>query len=756
MVISSHLKEAKSKRDFEALVEPWTTSWNFKDYGIDVFVGTTTRHTLKDEHYRNDNKYFAVQLKSTERIKIQGDSIVFKIETKKIIEWFRTNIPVMLVLEDLETDIFYYIWINDSLISDLDKEPNWINQSTKSLYIPKSNILSKNTLNSIRDYVNNFKNSPKKLIEPDTYFRIRELCQDKIECLDSIASRFDFQTNKISSETLHSNIENSIYRIAISGPSRAGKSSLINRLLNKNLSPVGFFQTTGVPIQIISSKKEHVSVYFLDGKIEEYPLDAKIIEQFASQDFNQDNNKKVKTVAIKAKNRQLERGISIFDIPGLDDPNDSIYDYAYQAASKANVILYLIDASSAETGGFIFRRDIKEHIDILGAEADKFFLIFNKVDVLSDSTLSELKKRIQIDLNRHQLENRVSSKIFFTSTTSKPQKNQNYDSIQSLEKDLWSFILNNNKNGLTNLSGLCREIQYSISNFEEILKSRLVDDEARGKIDSMIKDIQQKVPSLHNTLFIQKENLFNQLTIQIDNAKSSLLKNLDSELQSIPLTTSLPDENIIRDYLRTRVNNLIENCNHTHQYQLEAMKNTINEQIESNFKQLREYIYHYNQQQVVDISEIEGFNKPSFDYTSLFGTSVFAGLVSSLLNPLGGLAIGVISLIGNLIFGAEDRRINQIKKINKEVENRIDKIIPKIKSVYYSTIDQQVADIYNYAQRKINAYTLDLENQMKEFGNQVSEAEKDLYQRTFIDLKGLATDTINLKKEIDEYTGFSA
>src|SRR5690606_33461782 len=109
----------------------------------------------------------------------------------------------------------------------------------------------------------------------------------------------------------------------ITGLSRVGKSSLINAMLRRQgVSPTGIYQTTGVPIQIAPSEEDRVVITYHDGREQFEKFSPKVIAQYASQSLNEDNFKNVKIVNIGLANVLLAKGISLYDIPGLDDPSD--------------------------------------------------------------------------------------------------------------------------------------------------------------------------------------------------------------------------------------------------------------------------------------------------------------------------------------------------------------------------------------------------------------------------------------------------
>ena len=140
-------------------------------------------------------------------------------------------------------------------------------------------------------------------------------------------------------------------------------------------------QTTAVPIQILPGKKDIITTIFRSGRVVTENFSIKTIREYASQELNEDNKKEVTLVSIHLANRQLEQGVSLFDIPGLDDPDENIYNYTWKTVTKANAILYLIDGSVYEHGGYIFRREYKNHILELGQSLDKCKFQLNYIPV---------------------------------------------------------------------------------------------------------------------------------------------------------------------------------------------------------------------------------------------------------------------------------------------------------------------------------------------------------------------------------------
>ncbi|ABG60200.1 DUF4365 domain-containing protein [Cytophaga hutchinsonii] len=754
----SHYKEWQSKRNFEELIEPWYMpfNWAVRDYGIDGQV-EITRPINDSDSFRPDSKFFFVQLKSTDDVKIIKDSVSFSIPVKKIIQWYSSNLPVMLALNDFSTQKFYMLWIDITLINKLDStNENWVNQKSITLKIPVTNVLTKESLENIRQYVLSWKTTSRKIIQPGIYFELKDRCKELLKLYSTISTPFNFESISNDIDSFNIQIEQAIYKIAITGQSRVGKSSLINALLKrKDVSPTGFFQTTGVPIQVLPNKEDLVKIIYRNGKIITEKFSFNVIEEHASQDKNEDNKKAVAIVAIHLANRQLERGVSFFDIPGFNDPNEDIYNYAWNTATKANAIIYVIDASSAEHGGFIFSSEYKKHLLGLGQSLDKIFLVFNKINALSNDKLELLKERIIKDLKKYDLYSKVSEKIYYLSAEEslnvRLQKSKGTDTVQKLEDDIWNYLLNENKYGLANLISINQDIYKSSSDFVSLLNTRLVDNEKRIILEKALLVVKNKLPELKN-IYTVKENeirksIFQSLTIR----KNNILTTLENYLRKISIDKELPNTGHIKNYLSQGGHKTLEDTNLEYAHQVNILKELIDNWVEDNLKQVREIVQSNSEQKIVDFSGIENLEMPSIDLSSSFGVGFIAGVVGFVINPGAAVAAAFAAFFSNLILSAEDRRAKRISKVIQESKKRYDELFQKIEEGYNELITEHSAIISKYANNKINSYFKDINCQINKLDNPITDSEMKLYDTAFRNIENLNKETIKTSEELKSW-----
>lgn len=754
----SHQNERKSKRNFESLLDNLNMRlafpWADNDYGIDCNIELTSP-IKNSESFRPDSKFFLIQLKSTENLKTVGKNISFSVPVKKVVQWYSANLPVMFVINDLKSKSFFSVWIDEKLISTLDNlNSNWVNQGDITLKISTENNFNNYTLDTIRDYVLNWKIPSRKIIEAGTYFDLKDKCKANLDSYREISNPFKFESVNNSLTSLSNQIEQAIYRIALTGPSRVGKSTLINALLKrKDISPTGMEQTTAVPIQILPSKEDLVKITFSSGKPVSEKFSKKTIEEYASQLKNEDNHKGVALVAIHLANRQLEQGVSLFDIPGLDDPDENIYNYTWNTVTKANAILYLIDGSVYENGGYIFKSYDKQNIIHLGQSLDKIFLVFNKVNALTGNKLELLKARVTKDLQKLNLYDKVSGKIYFISAEEslevRTSKKKGNDSVKKLEDDIWAYLLKENKIGLVNLSFINKEIISSTKDFEGIINARLLDNTKRKKLDSAIKIVNSKVPELGKMYYAREREIKTAIKQSLENRKNNLLFELEAYLKSFPVDVDLPSKKEMQNYLAQGGHRTLEETNKEYNHQVNLQKELIDNWIEENLKQVREIIAGDSEKKIIDFSDIDKFEPPEIDLSTSFGVGILAGFVAFIINPPAAIVAGLSAFFGSLWLSASERRAKRIMKTMEAARRSYNEQFKKITDAYLNCIDENSKIIIDYANSKIKLFFNDLQNQTKKLSTPISASEEKQYQNAFTEIEKLRTSITKLNEEIN-------
>jgi len=281
IIKGSHLMEKASKRAFAETITPWACNYiEENDYGLDTLVEIV--ESIDFNTHRPESKFFLVQLKASMSLKHSKGHISFPIEVKKIMQWLNANLPVLLVIHDQKENKLHYLWIDNELTSKLDKDsPGWVNKGKVSVKIPIIQLLNKESRRLIKNYVYDFSLLNKRHIEPGTYFKLKEKLAVLLLAAQNTSLDFKFESVEKAFNQISADLDLAIYKIAISGPSRAGKSSLVNFFLKRQISPTRMWQTTGVPIQILPGKEEVIEIYFSDGKpVIRKPFSFQLVQEY--------------------------------------------------------------------------------------------------------------------------------------------------------------------------------------------------------------------------------------------------------------------------------------------------------------------------------------------------------------------------------------------------------------------------------------------------------------------------------------------
>jgi hypothetical protein len=526
-------------------------------------------------------------------------------------------------------------------------------------------------------------------------------------------------------------------------------------LSSNDISPTGIFQTTSVPIQILPDKNNFVLIYFKNKKALKEKFSKQVIENYASQEYNDDNVKGVSLISIHISNKHLEKGVSFYDVPGLDDPDENIYQYAWNTALKSNAILYLIDASSFAHGGFIFRKEYKNQILELGQSLDKIFLVFTKINVLQPEQLYQFKERIKKDIEKLNLNEIIEDNIFYISATESLEirlnNKQGDDTVQLLEEKLWFYLLKNNKLGLANLCSTNNELVNAIGNFENILKTRLLDNETRKELEDEIKKIKGKFPVIQKIFNENKENIIQNMNRSLENYKNNILNQLQNDLNSIPINTPLPNKTYFTNYLISGCNTAIESNNIELEKQIHFFKENISSWIEHNLKQVRQIIDSNSNQKLVDLSEIEKIEIPSFDFSNSIGVGVVTGLLTLIFAPAATFLLGIGAFLTNIFVSESDQRSKSVNKIMLDARTRYNGIFESIKAIYVEIINEKSSKIAGYTNNQINVFTNDIEVQINKLNTSISNEEKTTYKNAFNCLFLIKQNIIELNKGIKYY-----
>lgn len=144
----SHRIDKRAQNIFESnCPDNWSLQKPTEDYGIDYYI-----RVFDDEVGEATEIFFAVQLKGVKEFKESENFFKFSMKSDTLNFYLtKVSFPVFLVVVDINRSELCWLFLQKYINETLNNEnPNWKNQQTVTLYIPKCNN-SKN-INQIADY----------------------------------------------------------------------------------------------------------------------------------------------------------------------------------------------------------------------------------------------------------------------------------------------------------------------------------------------------------------------------------------------------------------------------------------------------------------------------------------------------------------------------------------------------------------------------------------------------------------------------
>lgn len=151
-----------------------------------------------------------------------------------------------------------------------------------------------------------------------------------VRLLDRITIGHDLAEFRPPLAGLTERLESPRFEVALFGRVSSGKSSLLNRLLDTRVLPVGVNPITAVPTRIVFGREPSFSASFVDGRTLRFPIGELV--RYASEEFNPANEQGVIKLTVALPSPRLGNGLVLVDTPGLG---------ALATAGAAETVSYL-------------------------------------------------------------------------------------------------------------------------------------------------------------------------------------------------------------------------------------------------------------------------------------------------------------------------------------------------------------------------------------------------------------------------------
>ncbi len=279
-------------------------------------------------------------------------------------------------------------------------------------YIHKEEIISLVNYQKLLSLFHQAQEPCKKIdgkVNQCSFVESKKLFQETIQELSSL---FVSQTDKESLIKIENQLLSQHFSVGITGVINAGKSTLINALLGKDVLGNSIVPETA-NLTIIKDGNESANVTYWNKKewekiisstanrmennslVEKYiheesyqqNIEIEEMREFTSATASKDAHYKlVKSVELYQKSPFLAKGVEIVDTPGLDDPVTLREEISKEYLSKCDAMIHLMNVNQSAT-----QKDIEFIIDaLLYQKISHLLIVISHADTVSKAEMQEV------------------------------------------------------------------------------------------------------------------------------------------------------------------------------------------------------------------------------------------------------------------------------------------------------------------------------------------------------------------------------
>ncbi len=297
------------------------------------------------------------------------------------------------------------------------------------------------------------------------------------------------------------------------GEFSSGKTSIINKLLGKDILPVGDNPTTKIITEIIAEDRENIeaTIVFKDGEPKQVKLTelGSYLKEEREKKERKESEKLEKLILKIPTDDFFEKGIKFVDTPGINSIEKMHTDITFGYLPFMDFSILVIDINK---GGFtesllnFIKKYTEELSGIIGPE--NFIIVLNRIDTKSQQEVKEVLREVRDSLSQFSEEIEVI-----------PVSIKNNEGIEDLKKKFKDTIKKNKENLIAN-----RIKKETIRICEEIT-AKLKTKEMMSQDEEKKKEIKEIIYNLDNPR--ARDDIKYMIEKRKENAKKEIEKKLE-------------------------------------------------------------------------------------------------------------------------------------------------------------------------------------------------------------------------------------
>jgi ribosome biogenesis GTPase A len=737
------------KTQLGTLFSPWLIKkWTQSKYGSS-FILDVKDAVISTSHseYKEANVYSFTINKTATSITISPDQLN---------TWANGTRPTILLYKKADSKIGYLLLEEHFLNTLISENPSRSALDSVAIEIKKFTLLTKQRIKVIHEFIFKWKRMVFSIMESGTYFKYKDALKSEVSKAILEVEKLKVDANLDVLKEINEEINKAIYTVAIVGATKAGKSTIINSLVSKYVSPIDIRPTTGIPTNIVPGKEEKTEVLLQDEKVIIGPAAESFLNQWVAIDQNRSNYKKVKMVTVWVKSAQMEKGLSFCDFPGLDDADPVIEKTVSNALKFVNAIIYVIDASGM-TSGFKFPKQYRD--DLLNLKnKDRIFLVINKIDHFADQgLLSQFKAFMDEELDRLGLKSLFSyPPIYMTAKKSFAQRQKGIyekDEMLVLESQVWDHLLANSKSGLHNLMNIVGQVSLESERLTRTLNLRVSHGDKQKKLQEELKSTQLELNNIKAFELQKRQQITHWLEETLEAEKKYLIRYYKEELHSININNAVPNDKAIETYLREQFTLTAPEIFEQLENQITQLHNDLNIWVGKKLQPVEITIDTYTKHQFKNSETFYQLLQPvAHIFSESYGKSVPTSMIGNIAYHIFNTLEWFGDALWDIFASARTVRNKKINGIIRRLTRCYDETFEKIFFAFHAHLEHKCDHLRSKVVDRTTVYIAGMNKQISALNNPLSESEKKLYELAIEKLTDLDNNCGAIKLQIEEQT----
>ncbi|WP_106497509.1 dynamin family protein [Lentibacillus sp. Marseille-P4043] len=306
---------------------------------------------------------------------------------------------------------------------------------------------------------------------------------------------------------LYEKMKKKEFVVSFAGHFSAGKSTMINTLLEEDILPESPIPTSANVVKI-SSGDGVARVYFHhDAPIEhKEPYDIEMIKDYCK------DKDTIKKIELSTSRKIVPANTVIFDTPGIDAADDADRLITEASMHLVDMLVYVMDYNHVQSEVNL------QFLHTLNEKGIPFFVVINQIDKHDEAELSFQAFETSVSQTFDQW-NIIPEAIYYSSLINDQAA---HNQFQTLKSDLFALMTTNkdtNRSQINSLQQIANEHKHYLTNEHNQKISSLSEVETdKAEVLAQKNEIEQKIASIEDTHRQLEQKFRHELQTTLQNA----------------------------------------------------------------------------------------------------------------------------------------------------------------------------------------------------------------------------------------------